>query len=151
MTVTIDARVATQARWINGTGELDRPNIEYALNKDKIVIIALRDLKQGEELIMDYGPDYSWRKSERKSLYKSENQEEENIVTMDFRRMISMIKSTYGRKLKRLPPFQNPSWFSQNECTHIYIHERKASLVYKEQTQKMEMTRKRWVAVKLNN
>lgn len=48
-------------RYINGSkSKKQKPNVRFIQKVSRIHIETLRDIKKGEELIVDYGSDYIW-------------------------------------------------------------------------------------------
>jgi hypothetical protein len=60
-------------RFINGTGDDDKPNVQVFEVKGRLTLITTREIAPGEELMFDYGREYHWEHGERKSL-NSRNQ-----------------------------------------------------------------------------
>jgi hypothetical protein len=63
-----DPTTGNITRFINGTGEEDQANIKCFEVKGRLTFITIREVAEGEELIYDYGKEYSWVRGERKSL-----------------------------------------------------------------------------------
>ena len=48
-------------RYINGSkSKKQKPNVTFTQKISRVYIETLRDIKTGEELIVDYGPEYIW-------------------------------------------------------------------------------------------
>jgi len=53
--------VSNWTRYINGAKyKKDTPNVQFTQKISRIHIEVLRDIEKGEELIVDYGPEYIW-------------------------------------------------------------------------------------------
>ena len=60
-------------RFINSSGDHEEPNVLVFEVKGRLTFITRRDIAEGEELIYDYGTEYSWEDGEQKSLKPTNN------------------------------------------------------------------------------
>lgn len=73
----VDPRKANFARFLNGIGPGETPNIEIIEEKGQLYVLTLRDVEVDEELRYDYGPEYAWDKGEPGILEKERNGSED--------------------------------------------------------------------------
>lgn len=60
VSVCIDAESTDSGwpRYLNSVRNGAKPNCKFFINGDKISVKSIRDISQGSELLVDYGPDY---------------------------------------------------------------------------------------------